>query len=451
MAAQRYKCTNFGNCVNADSGTFVDIAAGENNPVCPVCAKPLTLVPGTARRSPAAALIPLIVLLLLAFLGWKLLAGRHAGTGPVASSGGGAPLPAGTNTAPSAPGDALMYFERSDEKWLTQAADDFNKQNPGTARIILDYRGSREGKQDILYGKGHPVVWNPADTYWVDKLNLDWKNPAVGKHEADAISDSRTVLSTSYVLVMWQDRAQVFTAAMRQPRYRGKTWQLMSDVATKGWAAAGGPAAWGKLKLAQSNPIESNGGTVTLALMFAEYSKSHPGATPSSAGFLAFMRGIEGSVVKFQNTTSKGLEAMQNGGKSQYDMAVAYEINALSAVDKGQTDIQVVYPDPTVQVNFPAAILKAPWVTDAQTQTATKFVDYLLTRDVQQRAVSFGFRPALADMRSAVDDSFSNGPHGKAGFQLDPPTVVRPVSTRVIDDLLYQWYKIYGAAGTPPA
>ena len=73
--------------------------------------------------------------------------------------------------APAAPGDALMYFERSDEKWLQQAADDFNKQNPGTARIILDYRGSREGKQDILYGKGHPVIWNPADTYWVDKLN----------------------------------------------------------------------------------------------------------------------------------------------------------------------------------------------------------------------------------------------------------------------------------------
>ena len=50
-------------------------------------------------------------------------------------------------------------------------------------------------------------------------------------------------------------------------------------------------------------------------------------------------------MVKFEDTTSKGLESMINGGESQYDMTVAYEVNAVSAVDKGTTNIQVVYTD----------------------------------------------------------------------------------------------------------
>ena len=91
-----------------------------------------------------------------------------------------------------------------------------------------------------------------------------------------------------------------------------------------------------------------------------------------------------------------------------------------------------------MEVDFPAATLKAPWVTSDETQLAGKFVDYLLTRDVQQQAVSAGFRPALSDMRSAVDDAFSQGPRAKAGLQSDPATVVRPVSTQDIDGMLYQ-------------
>jgi ABC-type sulfate transport system substrate-binding protein len=185
--------------------------------------------------------------------------------------------------------------------------------------------------------------------------------------------------------------------------------------------------------------------------MFAEYSKSHPGVTPSSPSFLSFMRGVEGSVPKFETTTSKALDALVKGSRDQYDAAIAYETNALAAVDGGSTDIRILYPSPTVPIDLPAAIIKADWVDDGETQLAKQFVDYLLTRDVQKKAIEQGFRPALTDMRADVDNAFSSGARGDAGFVLDPPTVTRPVSTRVIDDILYQWYKIYGGGGAAPA
>jgi ABC-type Fe3+ transport system substrate-binding protein len=449
MAGQRARCTNFGNCTKADNGDFIDIPVG-GTPVCPICGKPLTPVPGGAHKSPVGLIVFLVIVVALGFVGWHFLSARKAATGGSTSSGSSTSSASSSSTGQTSeptvnPGDALMYFERSDEQWLRQAASDYNDQHSTGPKIVLDFRGSREGKQDILYGKGQPVIWNPADVYWVDKLNMDWTDPSVGKHTSPAIVDSRTILSTRLVIVASGDRASVLQTAMVQPKYRGRTWSMLYDIATKGWSAVGGQASWGKLKLIQTDPTKSNSGMTTLALMFNEYRKSHPDAMPSSAGFLSFMRGIEGTVDQFPETTSKSLDAFVNGG-GRYDMAIAYEQNAVAALDKGQTDIKVIYPDPTVEIDFPAAILSTPWVTDSEKSMASSFIDYLLSSDVQKSALKLGFRPALTDMRSDVDDEMSSGAHGTAGLQLDPPTVVRPVGAKLIDDLLFQWYKIYGAA-----
>ncbi|MEO7718035.1 MAG: substrate-binding domain-containing protein [Capsulimonas sp.] len=461
MAAMRGKCTNFGNCQKADSGEFIDLPPG-SDPVCPICGRPLNMIAsaGGGRPSPIPLIIGVLVLFLLGYLVVHFIQGRgkkpqtaSTSTMGTNTSNGGSNFggtPAATSAPAVKPGDALMYYERSAESWLRPAADEFNAQHSGQPQIVLDYRGSREGKQDILYGQGKPVIWNPADTYWADKLNLDWRNPKVGKHSEDVVDESKTILSTRLVIVAWDDRAKVLSAAMNRAEYRGKTWLLMHDIATQGWSKIGGQASWGKLKLAQTDPTKSNSGQAAVVLMFAEYSKSHPGVTPSSPSFLSFMRGVEGSVPKFETTTSKALDALVKGSRDQYDAAIAYETNALAAVDGGNTDIRILYPSPTVPIDLPAAIIKADWVDNGEAQLAKQFVDFLLTRDIQKKAIAQGFRPALPDMRADVDNAFSSGARGDAGFVLDPPTVTRPVSTRVIDDILYQWYKIYGGGGAAP-
>ncbi|MGO8673086.1 MAG: substrate-binding domain-containing protein [Capsulimonadaceae bacterium] len=444
MATQRAKCTNFGNCTKADHGEIIDLMPGAPT-ICPICGRPLTILPSTRSGSPVGAILGLIVVLLIvaAFLMMHHTPSTSTGSGGQTASAGGS---GDTSTAPPVvnPGDALMYYERSDGPWLKPVTDAFNKQHTGQPQIVMDYRGSRDGKQDILYGKGQPVIWNPADTYWVDKLNQDWTNPKVGKHDHPIIDDSRTIVTTRYVFVMWKDRATVFTAAMREPQYRGKTWQLLYDVATKGWASIGGDASWGKLKFAQSDPTKSNGGQTTLVLMYYEYLQSHPGVEPSSPGFVNFMRTIEGCVVQFVDTTSKSIGVMTAQGESGCDMAVIYEQNAVAAIDKGTTDIEVVYPAPTMEIDFPAAIVNAPWVTSDESTLARSYVDFLLTRDNQAQAAQLGFRPALDDLHSAVDDAFSTGARADAGLNTDPPTIVHPVDTTRVDDLLYQWYKLFG-------
>lgn len=347
--------------------------------------------------------------------------------------------------APAEPGDILFYYERSAKKWLESAISDFNEEHQGRWRVVLEAYGSRDGKQNILYGRGRPVIWNPADAYWPDKLEMDWRNPRVGGHTSNVIRRTEIILTTRLTLLMWEDRAQAFRAAMRLPEYRGKTWKLLYDLATKGWSSIGAPPSWGKLKLMQSNPVESNSGMTALALMFREYRGENASMRPSEPGFLRFMRNIQDTVVAFDSTTSKTMDSFLRGGPQQADIAVVYEANAISALDRGETSVRVIYPEPTVNVEFPAAILQGDWVTSRQTEGANALVDYLLQPKVQRRAMEqSGLRPVLPELRGEVDNALSSGSRADKGLALDVQTVVRPVSTRIVDELLYQWHKSYG-------
>ena len=147
-----------------------------------------------------------------------------------------------SNSNATSPGDIPFSYGRSTKAWVEQASREFNDQHKGQWRIVPETKGgSRDAKNGILYGKAKPVIWSPADLYWTDKLNLDWRNPKVGNHKEDIVGDTQPILKSLFVLFMWEDRAKVFKAAMQRPRYQGRTWSLLSDIATKGWGSVGGP------------------------------------------------------------------------------------------------------------------------------------------------------------------------------------------------------------------
>ncbi len=354
----------------------------------------------------------------------------------------------GGDQKPAQPGDIVFMYGRSTKKWVEKAADEFNKQLNGKWRIAPQaISGSRAAKQDILYGKAKPVIWSPADVYWTDKLNLDWRNPQVGKHNDDIVGDTKPILKSLFVLLMWDDRAKVFQAAAQRPQYQGRTWGLLYDLSTKGWSYIGGHAGWGRLRLAQTEATESNSGQAALVLMLLEYRKTHPGVSESDPGFMRFMKTIEGRVAGFGDTTSKMVEAFVAGGPQSSDIALCYESNAMQSIDKGATSLRVIYPDKTLATNYPAAILKADWVTRDQSDGAGAFVDYLRTTSVQKRALDLGLRPAIDDLRGAVDNALVTGSRANLGFKLDVPTEAeRPVSTKVIDGLIYIWDRNFGSS-----
>lgn len=437
---QQGKCSNFGNCDKADSREIITIPDGQEMK-CPNCGHRLAPAFATGGRpSPVPLLIGIAVFALLVggvyFLVQNVFGGKPSTTTTQNTTPSTTPINSTTTSPPPVAvgaGDVIVFCDLGAQAWMQKAADEFNKNHPGS-RILPDYRGSREGKDTILYGKGQPIVWSPADTYWTDKLNLDWRS--VGKHSDTIVDKSVVILKTKLVLVMSRENAEKFEAAMKGPKYNGKTWALMFDLATKGWSTIG--MSGGKLKLSQSDPTKSNSGLAALALMYAEYDKAHSGATTSTVDFVHEMKEIESACNGiFTETTGKSLKAFL-ADRASYDMAICYEANAIKAINDGATDIRVVYPSPTMEANFPAATLKGDWITPQRADVARQFVDYLLTTDVQKAALDYGFRPAQ-ELRTDVDTAFSAPKLKEIGLRADPYTTTSHYDTKVLEDLIFQW------------
>jgi hypothetical protein len=337
-------------------------------------------------------------------------------------------------------GDILLLYEKGTTEWIEPAAAEFNKTQSG-GKILLTSLGSREGRDHILYDKKkiQPVLWNPGDTYWIEKLQIDASNPNLAAKSGATVNESKALLKTTVVLLMKEDRAKVFEAAMQQSAYRGKTWKLLSDIATNGWTVAGGNADWGKLKLTHSNPARSNSGMLALTLMYQEYAKANPGKTVNDAGFGTMMAAVESATGgKFAETTSDVLKDFESA-----DAAVVYEADALRAIESGMTNARIVYPAPTVSVVLPIGIVEGKWVDGGQQELGGKFIDYLLSPAVQEKALAQGYRPAIESLASKVDAYFGDKARADKGMQRNPVYNTEFADTRTKEGLIFNWTNWY--------
>jgi ABC-type Fe3+ transport system substrate-binding protein len=360
---------------------------------------------------------------------------------PVATATPAATVPAAAPVAVAGP-DIPVLYDGGAETWIQPAADAFNQQHGG-AKITLTKMPSRAGRDHILYDKKdvHPVVWNPGDIYWIDKLKMDAANPSLPSKSGATAGDPTPLLHTYIVLLMSDARAKVFTTAMAQPEYQGKTWGLLRTLATKGWGAVGGPAEWGKLKLGQTDPTASNSAMTALTLMFGEWEAAHPGKDFNDKDFLAMMGDIEGAVGTPAPATSALLEAIGSGNA---DVAIVYESDALRALQGGAKGLHVVYPSPTDAVTVPAVVVQGAWVTPDRAKLGQAFVDYLASDDVQAKALQSGYRPASEAQAGKTTEAM--GAFQAVGIEPNPKAAP-DADTKTKEGLIFnwnQWHKAHG-------
>ena len=384
----------------------------------------------------------------LAYLAWP--------KAPSAEPPAGAPVAVTTpaarprNAAPVAVAavggnDILMLFDGGTKEWVEPAAAEFNKVNDGKIKIVLTQMGSREGRDHILYDKDkvHPVVWSPGDMYWMDKIKRDAADAAIPSKSGATTGEAKPLLKTYLTLLMPEAKARIFEAAMQKPEYAGKTWALMHDLATKGWIAAGGPADWGKLKLAQTDPTKSNSGMAALTLMYQEWAKINPRKSVNDKTFLAMMGDVEGTVTSFAPATSDLIQRfVSEPGKS--DIAIVYESDAIRAIGSGAKGMKIVYPAPTVTVTVPAAVVEGAWVTADQGKMGQAFVDYLATDAVQEQAMMAGYRPANASLAAKVTETF--GAKTSEGVAAAPLTG-EEADTKTKEGLIFNWNEWFKKKG----
>jgi len=84
--------------------------------------------------------------------------------------------------------------------------------------------------------------------------------------------------------------------------------------------------------------------------------------------------------------------------------------------------------------------LQGDWVTDLQRQAARVFVAFLRSRPMQERALSYGFRPA--DPAVPVRTADGQNPYTRLaqyGVKVEIPPVATPPEGPVIRNALTMW------------
>ncbi len=365
--------------------------------------------------------------------------------GPLPLSGAPFPLPLGPGCEPIT---VSMYYGTEKEDWLQEATQRFMKTNPKVGNcpvtdIQLEGIGSREVVEKVVKGEIQPDIVSPASSIQVELLRYEWET----SHGTAIFRDDHApvpLVYTPLVVVAWQERARALW-----PNGPKDLWNNLQKVLTndKGWDAFGHPE-WGFAKFGHTSPETSNSGIQTLVLLAYGYHNKTSGLTKGDvldSGFQEWLDGIEGSVWEFGDSTGTFMQNMVLKGPSTYDFVVVYENLAADNVEaaKGKWDqpLRVYYPPATIFSDHPYVILNADWVKDEEVEAAALFRDFLLSQEIQELALQYGFRPVSNDV--SVTSSIPNNPftlYEEYGIQADaiPPQVEIP-SGDVLNELITLW------------
>src|SRR5271165_4844957 len=384
----------------------------------------------SASSAPFSAIIPLILVASIGVaVGCKSLVGCKSTPGQPASGA--------TIEAPRDSLELVFTYGSEKEKWIKEVTDRFNSEDhraSGGKRIFVRAvpMGSGECIDEVLEGRRQPHIISPASAAFI-KLGNAKSQSKTGK---DLIGPTENLVLSPVVIAMWKPMAEAIGWG-KKPIGWADILALARNQA--GWQAYGYPQ-WGQFKFGHTHPEYSNSGLISLFAEVYAASGKTAGLTvadvnkPHTADFLA---GVEKSVVHYGSSTGFFGRQMFSTGPQYLSAAVLYENMVIESYSQSSLPFPVVaiYPkEGTFWSDHPIGVVERDWVTPEHREAAKVYIQYLLQRPQQEKAITYGFRPGAVDvpLASPIDEAHGVDPK-------EPKTTLEVPSVPVIDGILKLW------------
>ena len=297
---------------------------------------------------------------------------------------------------------SVLYSTEKDA-WLQEVIQDFSAGNYNVdghpIQVELEKMGSREIYLSVLDETRKPDIISPASFLQISILQ-DLSTSKFGKpivNRADKTT-CQSVVTTPLVLVAWKERADVLWG----PQPGTEMWHDLHNALTdpKGWSVFNHPE-WGYVKFGQTDPLKSNSGFMAILLMTYSYFNKTSGLTSadilSNPDYQKWFLEIQNAISQYESSTGPLMQKMVAFGPSTYDLVAVYEATAIeqaaNAVGR-YGELKVYYPPATILSDHPFCILNGDWVTPQKAQASQIFINYLLSKPVQEKALlKYGFHP----------------------------------------------------------
>ena len=324
------------------------------------------------------------------------------------------------------------------EEWIKNVTEAFNREEhktPGGKVVHVDAypEGSGDLIDELLSGDRQVDIASPASAAFI-KLGNVQSRVKTGK---DLIGSTDNLVISPVIIAMWKPMAE----ALGWPN-KPLGWSDILDLArdSRGWAAHGHPE-WGPFRFGHTHPESSNSGLISIFAEAYAATGKKAGLTvqdvesPKTAQFIA---GIESSVVHYGSSTGFFGKKMFSNGPQYLSAAVLYENMAIESYSPAYSlpfPIVAIYPkEGTFWSDHPVGIVNREWVTAEKKDAAKVYIDYLLAKPQQEKAIPYGFRPGSPDVPLTTPIDAAHGVDPK-----EPKTTLEVPSGDVMDAILKVW------------
>lgn len=336
------------------------------------------------------------------------------------------------------PLEVVFTYGSEKQKWIEEMTKQFNQKQFKTKEgkpieVNAIPMGSGEAMEELLAGSRQAHLISPASAAFIELYNAKSENE-VGK---PLVGETKNLVLSPVVIAMWKPMAEALGWG-KQPIGWAEILAMASQP--EGWAAYNYPQ-WGKFKFGHTHPKYSNSGLISLlAETYAGAGKTRKLKLKdvNNPDTRHYVQTIEQAVVHYGRSTGFFGRKMFDHGPAFLSAVVLYENMVIESYNpKYQLPFPIVaiYPkEGTFWSDHPVGIVERDWVTDEHREAAQIYVDFLRAKPQQERAMSYGFRPA--EVSIALKTPF-DAAHGVDANQ--PQTVLKVPSAKVIEAVLELW------------
>lgn len=334
--------------------------------------------------------------------------------------------------------ELVFTYGSEKENWITEVTRTFNQSHFKTTagkviQVTAIPMGSGEAIQELLEGQRQAHLCSPASAAFIELANAE----SIDQGKNQLIGPTQSLVRSPVVIAMWKPMAEALGWG-KQPI----GWAEILNMANHpdGWAAYDYPE-WGKFKFGHTHPKFSNSGLISLlAEVYAGSGKTKnlTAADVNNSDVRHYVETIEKSVVHYGRSTGFFGDKMFTFGPEFLSAAVSYENLVIESYDsKYQLPFPIVaiYPqEGTFWSDHPIGVVEREWVTKQHQQAAKVYIDYLLAKTQQQKAIRYGFRPADKGipLTTPLDEQHGVNPN-------EPTTLLEVPPAYIIREILTLW------------
>jgi hypothetical protein len=335
--------------------------------------------------------------------------------------------------------------------WVQEAADQFNaEQRTLEGRPIhvtitpmdgLTAKGRYErDEMDPL-----PTAWIPDSRYLVELVNAAYKE-RLGRDVflTDGEYRARPLAISLLAWGIYDSRAGVLEEA-----YGDISWQAIHDaaIAPGGWGELGGQNDWGYFKLAISNPRKNVSGLAAMVAAAGEYydktnisveDVTNPEFQAWLGEIMSSMSDLSGGTYTVNDLALFGYTTGDAGQLLESDLLV----NMQGIQTRWADPLRIVYPEYVTWFDFPFTVWIGPETSALEKNAALEFEEYLLSEEIQAKALAYGLRPANPEVPVTGEGSLFDQWSGQGVVGIVPRTTAMRSPDRDVLQAFLRWFDL---------